>query len=318
MTADGTPADREVPATFPVQPVKLVFTVLDPRRLRLLIGLESLGTVRAVAEAASMSPSAVSQQLAALERESGASLLERHGRTVALTAAGVALAAHARVILERIDAAEDALRALRDAPAGTVRIASFTSAMRGFVIDAAAAIGRAHPAIAVELAELEPDRTVPALERGEVDLAIVADFGDGTLPHMPTLHSVPLAADELMAVMPPGTPFAGELAELRALPWLLDGTELERHLLRRCRRADFEPRVVARLFSHEALLYSVGVGLGVTILPTFALSSARDVAIAPLAPVARRELLVLHREGARERRSVALCLDLLVEAARAA
>ena len=218
--------------------------MLDPRRLRLLIALESLGTVRAVAEAASMSPSAVSQQLQTLEQESGAALLERHGRAVALTDAGVALAAHARAILERIGAAEEDLRALRDAPAGTVRIASFTSAMRAFVIEAAATVGRTHPGISVHLSELEPDDCVPALARGEVDLAVVADFGDGTLPHAPHVRRIALAQDELMAVLPPGHPFAsGKLEDLRDDPWLLDGTELERHVVARCRRAGFEPRV---------------------------------------------------------------------------
>jgi DNA-binding transcriptional LysR family regulator len=295
--------------------------MLDPRRLRLLIQLESLGTVRAVAVAASMSPSAVSQQLAALERESGAALLERHGRAVALTDAGVALASHARAILERIGAAEEDLRALRDAPAGTVRIASFTSAMRAFVITAAATAGRAHPGVAVHLAELEPDDCVPALTRGEVDLAVVADFGDGTLPHTPHLRSLTLATDALRAVLPPGrAPSATlgvRLQDLREEPWLLDGTELERHVLRRCRRAGFEPRVVGRLFSHEALLYAVRSGLGVTVLPTFALDRADGVEVRPLDPVARRELVVLHRVEALDRRSVALTLDVLVAAARA-
>jgi DNA-binding transcriptional LysR family regulator len=290
--------------------------MLDPRRLRLLIALESLGTVRAVAEAASMSPSAVSQQLQTLERESGAALLERHGRAVALTGAGVALAAHARAILERIGAAEEDLRALRDAPAGTVRIASFTSAMRAFVIEAAATAGRTHPGIAVHLSELEPDECLPALARGEVDLAVVADFGDGTLPHAPHVRRVALAQDELMAVLPPGHPFArGKLEDLRDDPWLLDGTELERHVVARCRRAGFEPRVTGRLFSHEALLYAVRSGLGVTVLPTFALDRAEGVEVRALDPKARRELGVLHREGALDRRSVALTLELLVAAA---
>ncbi|MDA0166405.1 LysR substrate-binding domain-containing protein [Solirubrobacter ginsenosidimutans] len=293
--------------------------MLDPRRLRLLIALESLGTVRAVAVAASMSPSAVSQQLAALERESGTALLERHGRAVALTDAGVALAAHARAILERIGAAEEDLRALRDAPAGTVRIASFTSAMRAFVITAAATAGREYPGIAVHLSELEPDDCVPALTRGEVDLAVVADFGDGSLPHTRNLRSVRLATDELKAVLPPGhAAFTGRLGDLAEDPWVLDGTELERHVLRRCRRAGFEPHVVARLVSHEALLYAVHSGLGVTILPTFALDRADGVEVRPLEPVARRELMVLHREDALDRRSVALTLDVLVAAARGA
>ena len=289
--------------------------MLDPRRLRLLIQLESLGTVRAVAAAASMSPSAVSQHLAALERESGAALLERHGRTVALTDAGVALAGHARVILERIDAAEEALRALQDAPAGAVRVSAFTSAMRAFVIDAAAAVGRQHPGISVQLAELEPAENVPALERGEVDLAIVADFGDGTFPHTPHLRSVPLARDELQLVLPPGTTSSGALEDLADAPWLLDGTELEQHIVRRCRRAGFEPRFAGRLFSHESLLYAVQRGLGVTILPSFVAAPPGTVTLAPLNPVAHRELLVLHREEALTRRSVALTLDVLVAAA---
>ena len=292
--------------------------MLDPKRLRLLIQLESLGTVRAVAEAASLSPSAVSQQLATLEQESGAALLERHGRAVALTDSGVALAAHARAILERIGAAEEDLRALRDAPAGTVRIAAFTSAMRAFVIRAAATIGTHHPGIAVHLSELEPDDCVPTLARGEVDLAVVADFGDGTLPHVPQARRVPLAHDALQVVLPSGHPFgSGDIGELAQEAWLLDGTELERHVLRRCRHAGFEPRVAGRLFSHEALLYAVRSGLGVTVLPTFALDRAEGVEIRSLASGGRRELGVLHREGALDRRSVALTLDVLVAAARA-
>src|SRR4051794_5256055 len=292
--------------------------MLDPKRLRLLIQLESLGTVRAVAEASAMSPSAVSQQLATLEAESGAALLERHGRAVALTDAGAALAAHARVILERIGAAEEDLRALQDAPAGTVRIAAFTSAMRAFVIAAAATVGRAHPGIAVHLSELEPDDCVPALARGEVDLAVVADFGDGTLPHVAQARRVPLAQDELQVVLPSGHSFrSGDIGELAEDAWLLDGPELGRHVLRRCRHAGFEPRVAGRLFSHEALLYAVRSGLGVTILPTFALDRPDGVEVRPLHPAARRELGVLHRDGALDRRSVALTLEVLVAAARA-
>jgi DNA-binding transcriptional LysR family regulator len=292
--------------------------VLDPRRLRLLIQLESLGTVRAVAAAASMTPSAVSQQLAALERESGAALLARHGRTVALTDAGVALADHARVILERIDAAEEALRALRHAPAGSVRVSAFTSAMRAFVIDAAAGVGRTYPDITVQLAELEPAENVPALERGEVDLAVVADFGDGTLPRTPHLRSVPLTRDELRVVLPPGTPFSGALSDLRDQPWLLDGTELELHVIRRCRQAGFEPRFAGRLFSHEALLYAVQRGLGVTMLPSFVSAPPGAVEFRSLDPLAHRDLVVLHREEALTRRAVALTLEVLVAAARAA
>jgi len=291
--------------------------VLDPRRLRLLLLLESLGTVRAVAEAAAMSPSAVSQQLAALERESGAALLSRHGRTVTLTGAGVALAGHARAILERINAAEEDLRALRDDAGGSVGVAAPTTALRAFVIAAAAELARAYPGVSMQLSELEPAACLRALTHGEVDLAVVADFGDGTLPLTPHLRSVPLARDELRAVLGPGAPAGSvRLAALADEPWLLDGTELERHLLRRCRRAGFEPRVVGRLISHEALLFAVRSGLGVTVLPSFALHIADGVSVRSLEPGAYRDLLVLHRSEALDRRSVALALDALVAAAR--
>ena len=98
----------------------------------------------------------------------------------------------------------------------------------------------------------------------------------------------------------------------------MDGTELEHHVVRRCRQAGFEPRLAGRLFSHEALLYAIQRGLGVTC-------SRRSCPMRPapsrsrsLAPVAHRDLRVLHREEALTRRSVALALDVLVAAARAA
>ena len=163
--------------------------------------------------------------------------------------------------------------------------------------------------------ELEPAENVPALERGEVDLAIVADFGDGSLPSTPHLRSVPLTRDELMAVLPLGTHFTG-LADLHDANWLLDGTELEQHVIRRCRRIGFEPRFAGRLFSHEALLYAVQRGLGVTILPSFVTAPPGTVQLRPLVPPAVRELLVLHREEALTRRSVALTLDVLVTGGR--
>jgi len=110
---------------------------------------------------------------------------------------------------------------------------------------------------------------------------------------------------------------SGRLEHLSGDAWLLDGTELERHVLRRCRQAGFEPRVAGRLFSHEALLYAVQRGLGVTILPSFVTAPPGTVQLRPLVPPAYRELLVLHREEALTRRSVALTLDVLVTAAAA-
>ncbi len=291
--------------------------MLDPRRLRLLVQLEGLGTVRAVAAAAAMSPSAVSQQLATLERESGAALLERRGRRVALTPAGVTLAAHGREILERIEAAEEELRAEQREPAGVVRVGAFASALHAFVVGAA---GRLPAGLRMHLDELEPHVAMPALERGDVDIAIVGDFGDGALPFSPDLRRTPLGGDELLAVLPPNHAAPGPAVPLRALAgdgWFLDRTDLERHVTASCRRAGFEPRLAGRLASHGSMLQAVAAGLGVTVLPAFAIDRAHAVRTCRLEPREHRELLALTRADA-TRRSIAVCLEALQAAAREA
>jgi DNA-binding transcriptional LysR family regulator len=291
--------------------------VLDPRRLHLLVCLERLGTIRAVAGEVSMSPSSVSQQLATLQRESGTALLVRHGRSVTLTAAGLELAAHAREILERIGAAEDELRARRENPAGTVRVAAFTIALRAFVIEAARGLTHEHPDLHVHLSELEPLESVPAVARGDVDIAVVADFGEGALPRDEILRRVPLLSDQLFAVLPVGSPAgtgAISLFDLRAEPWLVDGTELERHITRRCRREGFEPRVAGRLSSHSSLLPAVAAGLGVTVMPALAIDTDANVVARPLDPPLRIDLLALHRAETTRRRAVTVTLEAVVAA----
>jgi DNA-binding transcriptional LysR family regulator len=290
--------------------------MLDPRRLHLLVSLERLGTIRAVAAEASMSPSSVSQQLATLQRESGTALLVRHGRNVTLTEAGLELAAHAREILERIGAAEDELRARRQNPAGTVRVAAFTIALRAFVIEAARRVTHEHPDLRVHLSELEPLESVPAVARGDVDIAVVADFGEGALPRDEILRRVALFSDELFAVLPPAVAGTGaiSLLELRAEPWLVDGTELERHITRRCRREGFEPRIAGRLSSHSSLLPAVAAGLGVTVLPSLAIDRGADVVVRPLDPPLRIELLALHRAETTRRRAVTVTLEAILAA----
>lgn len=293
--------------------------MLDPRRLRLLVALENLGTVRAVAAHASMSPSAVSQQLATLEAETGIALLSRHGRSVTLTPAGHRLVSRAVDILDRIALAEEELHDWREAAAGVVRVGAFASALSAFAIDAARDLAGTHPGLRVQLSELEPDRTVPALERGVVDIAVVGDFGDGSVPQAGGVERTPLASDELLAILPADHPHRGETIRLRELSdarWLVDGTELERHVTASCRRAGFEPTIDGRLSSHETLLHAVAVGLGVTVLPSFALSRSAAVRTCRLEPAARRELHALTRAGAVRRLPVAIARDAIVAAAR--
>lgn len=286
---------------------------LDPWRLRLLTQFADRGTVRAVAGALSMSPSAVSQQLAVLEREAKATLLDRHGRRLVLTPDGRRLVEHARDILDRIDVAERDLAGRGSAPVGPVRIAAFSSALSSLVIPALADLSAGHPLLEPGIVELEPHESVPALLRGECDVAVVADVGDPTLPRGAPVTAVPLTTDPLVTVVRDGGSAPTDVAELAELPWVLDSASsyLSDLVLRICRQAGFEPRVVGRYRSFGLMLQQVEAGAAVTVLPALAIDGRYRVATAPLEPRIGRSISMLVRGGAAPRPAVRVVLDAL-------
>src|SRR5919206_3357414 len=146
--------------------------MLELRRLRLLRELKERGTIAAVAEALQFTPSAVSQQLALLEREAGVPLLERAGRGVRLTDAALVLVGHAEALLERAARAEADLAAAAGTVAGRARIAGFESVALHLALPAMAALARSAPRLRCELVELEPEESLPALALGDVDLVL--------------------------------------------------------------------------------------------------------------------------------------------------
>ena len=163
---------------------------LDPRRLRLLVELADRGTIAAVADALHFAPSTVSHGLSALEREVGVMLLERTGRSVRLTPAGVALAQEGRVALARLQAAAADAAAVGRLDGGQVVIATFPSAGATFVTTAFRALRAQRPRLDVRLRDAEPEASLPAVLAGEVDVAVVYAY-----PHLP-----PLELDGLEAV----------------------------------------------------------------------------------------------------------------------
>src|SRR4051794_10596043 len=140
--------------------------MLNLRRLRLLRELAARGTIGAVAEALSYSPSAVSQQLAQLERDAGVPLLERAGRNVRLTAAAQRLVTHTDALLARLEEAEADLQAAGEQITGTVRAATIQSAGLFLLAPALRGLAERHPALRVEVTDAEPEESLPALARG--------------------------------------------------------------------------------------------------------------------------------------------------------
>src|SRR3954471_9297871 len=152
--------------------------MLDLRRLRLLRELNARGTIAAVADALQFTPSAVSQQLAMLERETGVRLLERAGRGVRLTDPALVLVEHADALLERAALAEADLAAAAGTVAGRGRIAGFQSVMLRLAAPAMQALARDAPRLRCELVEAEPEESLPALAVGDLDLALGDEWQD--------------------------------------------------------------------------------------------------------------------------------------------
>src|SRR5271157_2036691 len=155
--------------------------MLNVGRLRVLTEVAYRGSISAAAEHLSYSQSAVSQQIAALEAETGMTLLERHPRGVSLTAAGQTLVGHAEGILARLETAEAALSAIAGLRGGRLRMASFPTAGATLMPLAIATFSAAHPGVELTLAEGEPEQIVPRLRAGELDLALLFEF-DGETP----------------------------------------------------------------------------------------------------------------------------------------
>ena len=277
--------------------------VLNPWRLRLLVDLEAHGTVRAVAQHANLSASSVSQQLGVLERETRSQLLERTGRRVRLTAAGVILARRSREILARMDAAEAELRGLGDEPAGAVTLAVFQSAVHSLAVPAVARLGQRYPDVEVLVLEAEPHESMQALRRGEVDVIVTTtDFAGAELD--PGIDLVPIGADAIVVVFPAGHPgSAAETIDLSACAdqrWTFDvtGTYMSDLATRLCREAGFEPRVVCRFNNYLIALQHVEAGLSIALLPSLAVDPRFDVVTRQLRePVTRRIVAAVRRQS---------------------
>jgi DNA-binding transcriptional LysR family regulator len=261
---------------------------VDTRRLHLLLELSRLGSMREVAEEHGLTTSGVSQQLAALARETGATLLEREGRRVRLTPAGRRLADHAVTILAAVDAARRDLDASAE-PSGTVRVAGFATALRRSLLPAVAELEQVHPRLVVELAEHEPLESFALLAADDVDLALVYDYDLAPFPPRPDVEVQPLWSTPWgLGVPAEEARAAGEgparLARFRDHTWIVNSrnTADEDAVRTLASLAGFVPRFTHRVDSLDLVEDLIVAGRGVGLLPLDV--AARDgVRVLPLA-----------------------------------
>src|SRR4051795_2117306 len=285
---------------------------LDVRRLRVLRELAARGTVAATAQALSFTPSAVSQQLSALEREAGVVLLERDGRRLALTDAGRTLVAHADALLAQLERAEADLAAGAQEITGTLRVAAFSSYARSVLPRVTAAMLARHPRLDLHVRDAEPQDSVPLLRLGELDVVLAQRF-----PYVPrdfgeAFSVIDLFDDPLHLATGPGRHDVGpRFADLAGQPWVAGhpGTSCHEVVVHACHAAGHEPRIVGFSNDFAVVTALVAQGVGIALVPRLAHDQApREVRLRPLDPPLSRQVLAVVRAGAEERPAVAAFL----------
>src|SRR5579875_1746939 len=268
--------------------------MLNLGRLQVLCEVVNRGSFSAATDALSYTQSAVSQAIARLEAETGTTLVIRGRRGVRPTAAGATLITHAEAIFAQVQAAEADLAAVLGLRAGRLRVASFPSAGATLMPLAVAAFRRAHPDVALSLAEGEPEQIAPRLRAGEFDLALLFEFPEVERPgegEPAGLRSVTLLEDPMDVALPVDHPLAAKprlaLADLRGQQWVQTSADspCARHVVRSCLAAGFEPDVAFESDDYETVQGLVAAGVGVALIPRLALTRVHsDIVVRALAP----------------------------------
>lgn len=296
--------------------------MLNLERLRTLDALSRHGSVSAAAEGLHVTTSAVSQQLAKLEREVGQQLLAKNGRGVRLTDAGRLLAEHASRILSQVELAQADLEAQRGQVAGELRLSAFPTAARGLFPVALSALRREHPALRLRSRELEPARGIAGVVRGDLDLAVVLDWYNKPMPLPDGLVKAPVLDDPADVALPAGHRLAdrdevdlGEFAEDEWITWG-EGEFCHEWLMFTLRSRGVEPIVGHRAAETHTQLNLVQAGLGVCIAPLLGRHPVPEgVVMVPLKQRVRRHVYVVWRADADRRPSIRAAVRALQEAA---
>jgi DNA-binding transcriptional LysR family regulator len=298
--------------------------MLDVKRMRVLKEVAARGSFSGAADALSYTQSAVSQQIAALEREAGTMLVERSARGVRLTDAGTALVGHADAIIARLDAAERELEAIAGLRGGHLRIVAFISAAASLMPLAIAEFRRRHPAVELSLEPREPAEAMDGLRSGECDVALSLEASFAPYAG-DAIAKTPLLDDPMFLVLPGDHPLAHKpnlrLEDLADEPFIQGavGTCPDTQiLLRAANAAGFEPRIAFQSNDYTAIQGFIAAGVGVGLIPDLALVSVRDdIVIRDLGPQApSRRVFAATLDGSYQSPAAAAMLDILISVGR--
>ena len=289
--------------------------MLDVKRLRVLTEVITQGSFSGAADTLYLSQSAVSQQIATLEREVGMKLVERTREGTKPTDAGRVLVSHADAAICRLDEAERELKELAGLEGGEVRIASFPSASATVLTLGVSQFTKMHPKVKLTVADAEPEISVPRLRGGELDLAITFDYPTLPEPEERDIEHTLLLTESMHVALPIDHPLASrarvKMSDLADEDWLSGGCPSSCGLIvsQACRDAGFEPRIGFESDDYHVLQGFIAAGLGVTLLPDLALHTLRkDLVVRPTEPDAP-----MRRVWAVTRRTRSAATDAMLE-----
>ncbi|MGK5730434.1 LysR substrate-binding domain-containing protein [Streptomyces sp. URMC 124] len=298
--------------------------MIDPRRLRVLRAVADHRTVTAAAAALYLTPSAVSQQLAALEQETGHVLLTRSGRGVRLTAAGEILLAHAHEVVAQLERAEAELAAYAGGTAGELTVAAFATGIAEVLAPVIGLLAVRHPGIRLRVRDAEGDASLPMVLNGEADVALAVEYRGAPREDDLRLVRVPLYAEPFDAVLHAAHPLAGGLHvgldELADSDWIgpYPGNPCHDVMVLACELAGFQPRLVHSSDDFRAVVALAGAGAGVALVPRSALRGMelKDAVVRPVEGLtATRRVFAAVRRGAEDHPLIRPVLDALTEVA---
>ncbi|MBB1157973.1 MULTISPECIES: LysR family transcriptional regulator [Amycolatopsis] len=294
---------------------------LSLHRLRMLRELHRRGTVTAAAAALHYTASAVSQQLAQLERDVGAKLFERLGRRVQLTELGILLTEHAEEILGSVERATLALEEAQGTMSARLTAGVWASVASGLLPTALTALAADYPGIQVRTKELAPEATADAVRDGTLDLSFVIDYSDAPMEWSDGLERAVVAVERLHAAVPAGAlPSATvPLDALAEHPWILASpkSHFGRAIRIACHRHGFQPKINHEVEEQSTAMAMVGAGLGVTLVSDLGLRLLRPpgIDVVALAPPLLRTVSIAYRRTEIRRPALHLVVAAVQEAA---
>ena len=298
--------------------------MLNVERLRALHTVAAQGSILAAADALHVTTSAVSQQLAKLEREVGRRLLEKQGRGVRLTDAGRQLVVHTEQVLSMLERAEAELESSRDVIGGPLSIAGFATSVRGLAPQALVDLRTRYPQLQPRLRELEPADAVPLLVRRDLDLVIAQDWANAPLALPEGLSKAAIVDDVADIALPASHRLARRtsvaLDDLVAEPWItwLEGSICHDWLIHMLRRRGHEPRVAHTASEYATQLALVGAGLGAAVILRLGRGHVpKGVKIVASEPTLRRHVYALWRPDASRRAAIRAAIEAFQRAATA-